>query len=353
MPVFNRQELIKALRLVSSVVPDKTPTPVLQFVSMKSLDGVATLAATDHVVYVVTTVPCSDDFSECLLPATHLLGLLSASTSESVTITVTSNGVMMVDATGTYTMPTPDKAEFPSRDKVAELTFSTDSIYINRALPLVLACVDDKSGGGAYYIEGVRFDCTNGVVQLVSTDQTRLCVCVLGSGNLEPFTIPRPVVKLVSQMQGKISIGCDGDVATFVSDTMTVTSRTMVGAFPKYQKVLDRIKSHELWSVKAEELEEALRKACLFTQAETQAVNLSIGETTTKITSQGADVGKCGISVGGGSAASGSVIVNGQKLLGFLQKVPASLPVEFKVKSDISIRVGDFCQLLMSSMEVR
>lgn len=351
MPVFNRVELLKSLRLVASVVPDRTPTPILQYVALRSLDGKASLSATDQVVYCTSVLECSDDFCDCLVPAAKLLGLLSASSSEEVTLTVTSNGTALVDGHGTYTMVSPNKDEFPARPVPAQLTFATDSIYIARAMPLVSTCVSEKTAGGSYYIEGFRFDALDGKVNLVGTDLSRLCVCELGDGELEPFTIQSKAMKVVSQMQGKISIGCSDGLATFVTDTLTLTSRTMIGKFPKYASLFKDAESYLAWGIDRRELIEVLRKANLFTAEESKGLDIAIDPSTTKICSTGADIGRCGVSIKGGSAKTGTIRFNGERLLGIVSKIPEQCVTRFRIGKRLYAQVGDFCQFIMSPME--
>lgn len=202
MPVFNRQSLMKSLRLIAPVVPDRTPESVLKYVRILAMNGTAVLSATDNVVYASSYAECDGLDIECLVPADRLMSLLTASTSDEVTLTSVQGGVMLEDKTGKYNMLTPDVAEFPARGKPVEPTLQTDSIYLSRTLPLVLSCIEERGSGGAYYIEGVRFHSADGKVRLVGTDLNRLCICDLGPGELkESFTVQPRVASMVLKIE--------------------------------------------------------------------------------------------------------------------------------------------------------
>lgn len=352
MTSFDRKSLLNAIRTVSSVIPSRTPQPVLESVLLKCRDNTATLTATDSECRVNVNVECDGEDFETLIPSGQVSSLLSAMSSETVTISEGKNRVVITDQSGTYTIPTRDIGEFPENAFPIELTFSTDSLYVARSLPMVTSVIVDKLVGGAYYVEGVRFDSIDGKVYLIGTDLNRLCACRLGDGELEPFTLSLKVAGLLSKMQGKISIGCKNGVVSMVSDGMSITSRTMIGTFPKWKPLTDTASKYEKLEAKLPELIEGLRKTSVFTNPESKGVTLSVEKDATKLTSFGLDKGQCGVEISGGSLTTGPIKLHGELLAGFLEKVPKNLPVTMRVGDKFVVEVSDYCRFFMGLMEI-
>lgn len=351
MASFNRKIFLNALKTVGAVIPSRTTQPVLESVLLRCRDSVATLTATDNECRVSVSVESDAGLqSEHLLPYLQVSGLLAAMSGESFTLAGEDGMVVLTDSTGVYTVLTPNVAEFPSETFPIELTFPTDSMLLSRSLPMVTSVVSE-TGGGSDYIEGVRFDCVDNAVYLVGTDKGRLCSCRIGSGTLEPFTLSLKVSNLVSKMQGKISIGCQRGVASFVSDGMSITTRTVQGAFPQWVFLVDGLAGLRKLDVKLSELLEGLRKTAVFTNPESRGVSVKAGPDTTVIASQGADKGRCNIKLHGGSDTSADFKLNGEKLAAFLAKVPQQLPSTFLVGDKFAVTIADYGYFFMGLME--
>lgn len=351
MTTFNRKVLLNAIRTVSSVIPNRTPQPILETVLLKCSDGNCTLTATDNECRVSVNLHVDDGDIETLLPADQVSGLLAAMTDEEVSLSESDGKVVVTDQSGTYTIPTMPVEEFPENAIPIELTFPTDSIYISRSLPMVTAVIQEK-GGGSYCTEGPRFDSIDGKVYVVGTDINRLCACRLGEGTLEPFTISLKVAGLVAKMQGKISVGCTNGVASFVSDGMSITTRTVLGTFPKWKDLTDTASKFPKLEVKLAELLEGLRKTSVFTNQESRGVLLDIGEQSTKLSAAGAGKGQCGIEITGGSLEPAKIKLHGELLAGFLAKVPQNLAVTMRVGKQFVLEVSDYCRFIMGFMEM-
>lgn len=351
MTTFNRKALLNALRTVSSVIPTRTPQPILETVLLKCSGGHCSLTATDNECRVSVNVEAGDGDIMTLLPSHQVSSLLAAMTSEEISLSESDGKIVITDQSGEYTIPTMPVEEFPENAIPTELTFPTDSVYLSRSLPMVMAVVTEK-GSGAYSIGGVRFDCIDGKIYVVGTDINRLCSCRLGDGSLEPFTVSLKVAGLVSKMQGNISIGCTNGVASFVSDGMSIITRTVLGAFPKWKSLTDSAAKFSNLEVKVSDLLEGLRKTSVFTNEESRGVLLEIIEQSTKLSAAGAGKGRCGVEIKGGSKEQGTVKLNGELLADFLAKVPQNLSSTPRVGSQFAVEVSDYCRFIMGFMEL-
>lgn len=350
MPKLNRKEFLEALRFVAPAVPDKTPTPVLQYALLDTFDGKGYLIATDNEVRVGCKIKADGEI-KCLVPVSKLIDLLSACRDEEFNISLTTGGIKIVDSSGSYTLLTPPIDEFPTVKRETAVTCKTDSVYLGRAFPLVMACINEKFAG-KYILNGMRFQSDGNSVLVLGTDTKRLCSCKICDGHLEPFTLPIKTVRLVQKMDGAISIGCKDGLATFISEDKYITSRTLDGSFPEFKFLFDKSAEQPTWSVNVGELENSLRKASIYSGVDSRGVKLVINNLNTQVLASGADSGKCGIEIKGGCEKQGTTRVDGKALYEFVTKIPSSARVIARIGEMVAFTVGDFCQFSMATMEV-
>lgn len=353
MAEFNRKTLLEALKLVAAATPDRSPVDVYQYTLLEAgSDGKAVLTATDGTIRVQKSLECSGDGIECLIPGDKIQQLLLAAHGGAVRLSLCTGGVEVKDSSGFYRFQTPPIDTFPSLDMVIDGGFKTDSIYLNRALPMVLSCVNDKFKG-KFVLNGVRFDSVDGFVHLIGYDGHRACSCILGRGELSPFTVESRVLRLVSKMNGKLAIGLQGTTATFQSSDSCVVSSTLQDVYPKWGKAIEAGESVPEWNGPKDLLESALAKSALFDQVESRGVSISADSNATYVTATGTDIGRCKITIPGANENQFRTCLNAGLLREFLSKVPGSLPVKLRIGENVGVSVGDFCKFTMACMEVK
>lgn len=351
MPSINRKQFLEAIRFVSIVVPDRTPSPILQYAKLSVSEGKAKIVATDHDVRVGCKIDCDSDEITCLVPCKKISDLLSASNDEEFSVSLTTGGIKIVDSSGSYTLLTPPTDGFPIQNTKFEVDCKTDSIYLNRALPLITTCVNDKFKG-KFVLDGVRFDTDGDKVVMVGTDEKRVCSCVIGDGQIEGFTLPMKAVRVVARMEGAISIGCRKGVATFLSDDKFVVSRTLQDCFPKFWgSIIEQGKDLPEWNGAVSDLEVALRKAAVFSAEETRGLDMVVDQRTTTILAKGADIGHSSIQIQGGSEKPIKLRFQGLDLCQFITKIPDVARAVTRIDQRIAMDVGDWCKFIMSTME--
>lgn len=354
MTIFNRKQLLEALKFAGSVVPDRTPSPVLQFVRLTAASWGFAVTGTDGQVRVtVRGRPLDSEPLVCLLPASRVQQLLAAGSDEEVTIIQGVSATEVHDSTGVYKFQTPPVIEFPDISPTQASDFKTDSIYLGRALPMVMSCIDEKSGG-YFVVNGVRFDVSNGNVYVVGADYRRVCACSIGAGEIKPFTVESRVARLVSKMTGTVYISLMGTTAVFSSDDCDIVSSTLLDKYPGWKDIIGTVDQLDEWGVSRDLLQQALLKSELFSREESRGVSVTLTEKDTRIVSFGADVGQCDVVIPGQNAKALKANLNAGLLHQFLSRVPAGpFPVKFRIGDGAAVSVGDFCQFVMAGMEVQ
>ena len=264
-------------------------------------------------------------------------------------VSLVTGGIQIKDSSGKYKLLTPPIDEFPDRTFDYVLSAKTDSMYIGRAMPL-LSCLIEEREVNKYAIEGVRIDYEDGKMVAIGTDSKRLCRCNLGGGEIDPFTLPMKAVGAIRKLDGAISVGFNGSVAAFVSDTASVVTRVLDGKFPAWKDILLADKA-EAWSVTAADLSAGLKKCSVYSQVDTRGVDFKITQNGTSLSIKAADVGSCVAEIPGSCESPRQIKVDGERLRQFVSRIPSILPSRFSVGERINIKVGDFCDFTIAGFE--
>lgn len=346
--MFNRKSLLESLRFVSLACNEKSPMEVLRFAMLKADGESYTLKSTDNELFLSSAGMCETEI-HCLIPVRNAISLLESSSDEDVEVSLVTGGIQIKDSSGKYKLLTPPIDEFPDRTFDYVLSAKTDSMYIGRAMPL-LSCLIEEREVNKYAIEGVRIDYEDGKMVAIGTDSKRLCRCNLGGGEIDPFTLPMKAVGAIRKLDGAISVGFNGSVAAFVSDTASVVTRVLDGKFPAWKDILLADKA-EAWSVTAADLSAGLKKCSVYSQVDTRGVDFKITQNGTSLSIKAADVGSCVAEIPGSCESPRQIKVDGERLRQFVSRIPSILPSRFSVGERINIKVGDFCDFTIAGFE--
>src|SRR5262245_44212564 len=119
----NREGLLTAFQVASSVVPARSPKPILRNVKLViEPEGRATLMATDlelGIRYQVSGVQ-TDEPGEVILPTSEVVAILRELADETVLLEGTVSGVRLVGSASRFELPSEDPLEFPEIPGVAD-----------------------------------------------------------------------------------------------------------------------------------------------------------------------------------------------------------------------------------------
>jgi DNA polymerase-3 subunit beta len=247
---ITREELLAPLQAINNVVERRQTLPILGNVLVVAEDdGTVTLTATDMEVEIIVGLTAAVAQSGAItVPARKFLDICRALPPEaSLTFAIQDEKVKLQSGRSRFLLATQPAAEFPSIggfDAIVEFELTADTLRaLVEGTQFAMAHQDVR-----YYLNGLLFELSDGIIRTVATDGHRLALCdrplnVTG-GDSKQIIVPRKgVVELMRMLSGddeaiQIVVGDNHLKAT--SRRQTLTTKLVDGRFPDYERVIPR-----------------------------------------------------------------------------------------------------------------
>jgi DNA polymerase-3 subunit beta len=276
--------LADSLTLVGSVVPARSPKPVLANVKLVARDGNLELMATDLEVGVRRTLTDVevDEAGEILLPAAQASNIVREATAKQIEIS-TEDGTCVIAYTGArYDIPGDEPADFPEmpvfNDKNA---VTVDAAQLKQMIERTKFAVAREQA--RYALNGILFSLKGNVLRLVATDGRRLALSK-GEAKNKPKLDAEPIIPTKAMdLLDRLMTGGDEKVRVEIGESQviaetpagTVCTRLVEGHFPDYEEVVPRDCDKTL-EIDGGKLLSAIRRAALITNEESRSVQLQL-----------------------------------------------------------------------------
>jgi DNA polymerase-3 subunit beta len=305
-----RKELLYSLGNVASVVPSRSPRPILQNLHFAATDDGCTLMATDlevgakHGVLGVTIY----EPGSAILPTQKLSAILSASPDAELSIESDGESLTISGQQSRFKLPAEDPSLFPAVSAwAAEAWWTVNAGDLRRAIRRTVWATDAEST--RYSLSGGLFQADASTLTVVATDGRRLAkVVVVAEPTGDPVppsgspVVPAKAMKLVDRILDDEEMTVDfafvagaGGSATAIlfrtgDGRSIVYSRLVEGRFPRYQDVFPG--HHEVRiPLDVASLRQAVQQAAIVTSDESRGVDFRFAGDTLTLASQAADVG--------------------------------------------------------------
>lgn len=298
--VCDLKELSAVVAFAASIVPARSPRPILQHVMISAGPDGITVSATDLEVSVTATAKQADveKPGKCLVPAARLASILHELDGEKVNISSTDN-VATISAGGSrFKLPGEDPKEFPAipafdGKEMAQIGAAIFSSLIARS------AFAAASEGTRYALNGVNFDIVADRIRLVATDGKRLALAeekVAESGKLELASgvVPNKAVAVLRRLADSaevIEFAFRGQIMFAKATSGTLVAQLVQGKFPPYEGVIpkDATKKAE---IDRAALASAVRRASLLTTKDSNGVRFALGANKLVLSSRAPDIGE-------------------------------------------------------------
>lgn len=299
---FNRAALAQALGLLNSVVPPRTPKPILRCVLISAADKEVRICGTDleaGINYIIPEVQVEQE-GEVVVPADRLLAIVRESQDEILAMEAEEGACKIVGADSHFTIYGHDPKQFPKvpgfeGDGDLEVTIGK----LQAAIEQVLFATAKEST--RYALNGVMWEVEGKKLSLVATDGRRLAKCRINlkQAPSETFAetnliIPAKTMSLLDKVgatdkesvfvkliDNQISIKC-GDVV--------ISSNLVEGKFPKYQEIIP-VDNDKKITLATDIALSAVRRASLLTSEESRGIKLSVNEDKLVLSSRAPETG--------------------------------------------------------------
>lgn len=284
---FNREALAQALSLVGSIVPARTPKPILRCVKLSAAKESVNVSATDLEVginFLISEVSV-DKEGETVVPADRLTAIVRESIDEVLILEANEGKCEIRGADSHFTIYGQEASQYPS---VATFDGEADMEIPLQALQAGIEhCLFATAKESTRYaLNGVLWEVKGKKLSLVATDGRRLArvklnMSVPASEKAEAVKIIVPAKtmslldKIGSSDKDVISIKLVDNQVVIGCANVVISSNLVEGNFPKYEDIIPSDYNIKI-ALPTDLTASAVKRAALLTSEESRGIRLAI-----------------------------------------------------------------------------
>jgi DNA polymerase-3 subunit beta len=287
---FNRAAFAEALGLVTTIVPSRTPKPILRCLKIIAEGKETHVCATDLEVginYAVSEVQVEKP-GEVVVSADHLAAIVRESIDEVLLLDEAEGACHIKGADSHFTIYGQEAGQYPQVpvfENSADLEVPLGSLKIGIEQCLFAAAKESSR----YAINGVLWDIKDKKLQLVATDGRRLArsrVTLSQSPqktakgvSLSNIIVPAKTMALLEKVGGgekeTVMVKLNENQIIFKCAGIIISSNLVEGNFPKYEEIIPTDYDKKL-TLPTEAALSAVRRAALLTSEESRGIKITI-----------------------------------------------------------------------------
>ncbi len=285
--IFNRSALADALGLLTSVVPPRTPKPILRCVRITAGSDDVHICATDLEVginYTVSGVQV-DQPGDIVVPADSLAAVVRESSDDVLLIEAAEGTCEIKGADSHFTIYGQQPDQFPS---VPDFEGTPDlEITLGNLQAAIEQCLFATAKESTRYaINGILWEIKGKKLTLVATDGRRLAQCTVNLRSAANEQITAANIIVPGKTMGLIDrIGNDQNDSVAVKlvenqiiiqcANVVVSSNLVEGKFPKYEEIIPVGHDKKL-TLPTDTTLSAVRRSALLTTDESRGIKVAI-----------------------------------------------------------------------------
>jgi len=306
---FNRAALAEALGLVASVVPSRTPKPILRCVRITAEGKEVRICATNLELglnYLVSEVEVERE-GDVVVDAERLAAIVRESSDDVLVLEASETTCEIRGADSRFTIYGQDPKQYPNVPSLgeAEADLSISLEQLQSGIEQCLFATAKESS--RYAINGVLWEVQGKKLLLVATDGRRLARCRVNlrqapSKELADVKIIVPARTMA--LLDKVGSHDEENVAVKLVDNqvllrcahVVVSSNLVEGNFPKYEDIIPSDYDKKL-ALSTEAVLSAVRRAALLTSEESKGIKVAVGKNTVVFSGSSPEAGAAEISM--------------------------------------------------------
>lgn len=300
----DREKLLKAFQTAASVVPSRSPKPVLQNVKLETTnDGIA-LTATDLEVGIridLSGFPTTSA-GQALLPVDRVGSILRESPDDQLTITSDGRRVVIEGQRSKFQLPCEDPASYPDVQAFnADAYHEVPAAAFRGLVRRTIFATDNEST--RYALGGILLELGDEEIIGVSTDGRRLAKQVgpakavgqAASGE-EMTIVPARAMHLLERATAEnneqIFLAVRDNAVLVQSQRTTVYARLIEGRFPNWKAVFPTRDELVEISLTVGGFHAAVRQAAIVIGQERRGLDFRFADGTLEMVGQGGELGE-------------------------------------------------------------
>lgn len=283
---FNRSALQEALALAGSIIPSRTPKPILQCLRITAEKDSVRLAATDlevGITYQVNQVEVAEP-GDVVVPADKISSIIRESVDDVIVLEETDATVQLRGSDSHFTIYGHDPQQYPNVpgfEGQGDLEITLDKLQEGIEHTLFAAARESTR----YALNGVLWEVAGKKLNLVATDGRRLART---SVNLEKATnipenriiVPSKTMSLLQKVSAagesaKVSVKFIDNQVAMACEHVVISSNLVEGNFPKYEDIIPKDYEKKL-TLDTHAVLSAVRRAALLANEDSKGIRLSL-----------------------------------------------------------------------------
>ena len=285
---FNRAALADALALLTSVIPARTPKPILKCIKIAVSKTTTDISATNLEVGVrcqLSEVAVSQT-GEIIVPADKLAAVVRESVDEVLSIKSSNGACEVRGADSHFTILGQETDQYPAVPEFtgeAELQVNLQTLQSGIEQTLFATAKESTR----YALNGVLWEVQGKKLAFVATDGRRLARVRINLAKapteqtIPKIIVPAKTMALLSRIGGSekdtVSVKFVDNQVLVKCANVTVGSSLVEGNFPKYEDIIPADYDKKL-TLSTEAALSAIRRAALLTSEESRGIKLSVNK---------------------------------------------------------------------------
>lgn len=305
---FNRAALVDALGLLTSVVPARTPKPILRCVRITALENQVKICATDLEVginYVISEVQV-EEVGEVVVPAERLAPIVRESVDDVLSVEA-NEGVCQIRGVDSHFTILGQEAsqypEVPGAEAGADIEINLANLQVGIEQCLFATAKESTR----YALNGVLWELKGKKLFLVATDGRRLARCTVNltsmpdkSVEAAKMIVPAKTMSLLDKLgrseKDVVSVKRTDNQIIISCANVVISSNLVEGNFPKYEDIIPTDYDKKL-TLLTQVVLSAVRRAALLTSEESRGIKLAIKEKALEVSSRAPEAGDAQVEV--------------------------------------------------------
>ncbi|MDD5326634.1 MAG: DNA polymerase III subunit beta [Phycisphaerae bacterium] len=305
---FNRAALAEALGILTSVVPSRTPKPILRCVQIVADKKGVHICATDLEVginYLVSEVQV-EEAGEVIVPADRLTAIVRESVDEVLLLQAEAGACKVEGADSHFTIYGQEPGQYPAVpgfEGQADIEIALGNLQAGIRQCLFATAKESTR----YALNGVLWEIKGKKLSLVATDGRRLARCKVSLASTPSEQVAKTKIIVPAKTMALLDRIGDGDkdvVAVKLVDNRilfgcanaVISSNLVEGNFPKYEDIIPQDYDKKL-ALSTEAVLSAVRRAALLTSEESRGIKLSIGKNNLMFSGRAPEAGDAQVSM--------------------------------------------------------
>lgn len=284
---FSREALTEALGLLTSVVPNRTPKPILRCLQITATKKEVRICATDLEVginHLISEVQV-EEAGEIIIPADRLAAVVRESADEVLSLETKEGACEIKGADSHFTIYGQEPGQYPTVpgfEGTSDLEIALGELKVGIEQCLFATARESSR----YAINGVLWEIKGKKVLLVATDGRRLARCRAnltsapsGKMSTAKIIVPAKTMSLLDKIGGDdkeaVAVKLLDNQVLISCAKVVISSNLVEGNFPKYEDIIPKDYDKKL-KLSTEAVLSAVRRAALLTSEESRGIKLSI-----------------------------------------------------------------------------